>query len=86
MAIDTLYVPAFTLSTVFLDKSTGEPLSGGIVTFYEDAQRATLKPVYMISGQEPPYTFIELPNPMTLALNGTFVDANGNATVPYFYP
>lgn len=86
MAISTLYIPAFSLNTVFLDKDTGSPLSGGIVTFYEDEQRQTLKPVYQITGTSPSYTFTQLSNPMTLSSTGTFVDSLGNPVVPYFYP
>lgn len=86
MAIDTLYIPAFTLETVFLDKDTGEPLSGGKVEFFRDSQRATQKPVYQITGVEPNYTFTQLPNPMILSSIGTFEDTLGNPVVPYFLP
>lgn len=86
MAIDTLYIPAFTLETVFLDKDTGEPLSGGEAEFFRDSQRATQKPVYQITGTEPNYTFTQLPNPMILSSIGTFEDSLGNPVVPYFLP
>lgn len=86
MAISTLYIPAFSINTLITDKATGLPLSGGVVTFYEDEQRATLKSVWQITGTSPNYTFTELPNPMTLSSIGSFVDALGNPVVPYFYP
>jgi len=86
MAISPLYIPDFFLETLFVDKDSGQPLSGGIVTFYQDNQRATLKPVFQITGTYPNYTFTELPNPMVLSSVGDFVDSLGNPVVPYFYP
>lgn len=86
MASNTLYIPFFDLETVFLDKTTGLPLSGGTVTFYQDTQRATLKPIFQLTGNAPDYSFIQLSNPMTLSISGTFVDDNGFPVVPYGYP
>ena len=86
MAISPLYIPDFFIETLLIDKVSGEPLSGGIVTFYQDNQRTTLKPVYQITGTYPNYTFTELANPMVLSLVGDFVDSLGNPVVPYFYP
>ena len=86
MAISPLYIPDFFLETLFISKDSGLPLSGGIVTFYQDNQRATLKPVFQITGTYPNYTFTELPNPMVLSSVGDFVDSLGNPTVPYFFP
>jgi hypothetical protein len=84
--IDQNYIPAFTIETVLLDKDTGAPLTGGIVTFYKDAQRTILKDVYQITGTDPNYSFIALTNPMILSSIGTFEDTMGNPVVPYFYP
>ena len=86
MAIDPRYIPAFTIETVILDKDTGAPLSGGIVTFEQDNQPGTLKNVYQITGTSPDYTYTELPNPMTLSSIGTFEDSLSNPVVPYFLP
>jgi hypothetical protein len=86
MAIDPHYIPAFTIEEVILDKDTGAPLSGGIVTFERALQPGVLKPVYQITGTDPDYSYIELPNPMTLSSIGTFEDALGNPVVPYFFP
>lgn len=86
MAISQLYIPAFSIEDVLLDKDTGAPLSGGLVYFYEDNQRTVPKPVYQITGTSPNYTFTQLPNPMTLSSIGTFEDSLGNPVVPYFYP
>lgn len=86
MAIDPHYIPAFSIEDVLLDKDTGAPLAGGIVTFYEDNQRTILKPVYQITGTSPNYMYTQLPNPMTLSAIGTFEDSLDNPTVPYFFP
>ena len=40
------YVAALDLNPYFVDKSTGTPLSGGTISFYEDNNRTTAKPVY----------------------------------------
>ena len=86
MAIDSHYIPAFSIEDVLLDKDTGAPLSGGLVYFEQDNQRGVLKPVYQITGTSPNYTYTQLPNPMTLSSIGTFEDSLSNPTVPYFYP
>lgn len=86
MPISSQYIPAFTIEEVILDKDTGLPLSGGVVTFYRDAQRDQMKPVFQITGTSQNYSFAELPNPMTLSSIGTFEDSMGNSIVPYFYP
>lgn len=86
MAIDSHYIPAFSIETVILDKDTGAPLSGGLVYFEQDNQRGVLKPVYQITGTSPDYTYTQLPNPMTLSSIGTFEDSLSNPVVPYFYP
>lgn len=86
MTIDSHYIPAFSIEEVILDKDTGAPLSGGLVYFEQDDQRGVLKPVYQITGTSPNYSYIQLPNPMTLSSIGTFEDSLSNPTVPYFYP
>src|SRR6266478_8222714 len=86
MSISTLYIPLFTIEEVILDKDTGLPLSGGIVSFFRDSQRTTPKDVFQISGVSPNYTFTDVGAVFTLGLSGTFVDGNGNPFVPYAFP
>lgn len=86
LPLNPMFIPAFSIETVILDKDTGAPLSGGLVYFEKDNQRGVLKPVYQITGTSPNYTFTQLPNPMELSSIGTFVDALGNPVVPYFFP
>jgi hypothetical protein len=86
MTINTQYIPAFNINEIILDKDTGAPLAGGQVTFYRDEQRSSKKSVYQITGTSPNYSFIQLPNPLTLNATGQFQDNLGNPIVPYFYP
>lgn len=83
--IDTRFILASDLEEYFVDKTTGAPLAAGIVTFYSDVSRSTLKPVYQISTTAP-YTYTQLANPLYLSSEGTFQDALGNNIVPYYYP
>jgi hypothetical protein len=84
--LDSHFIPAFSIEDVLLDRDTGAPLSGGLVYFEQDNQRGTPKNVYQITGTSPNYSFIQLPNPMTLSSIGTFVDSLDNPVIPYFYP
>lgn len=86
MALNPKYTPAYYFQGVFRDKASGLPLAYGIITFYRDNSRLTKKSVYKLSGTPPNYTYVELPNPCVLSGAGTFVDADGNDCVPYFYP
>lgn len=84
--ISPLYIPLFTIEEVILDKDTGLPLSGGVVSFFRDSQRGTPKSVFKIAGTTPNYTFADMGAVLTLGISGTFVDDNGDPFVPYAYP
>lgn len=87
MPIDTSkLVQSKVLQDYLVDKSTGEALTAGVITCYRDNSRNTLKNWYYQSGSYPNYTYITLPNPLTLSAVGTIVDENGNDTLPLFYP
>ncbi len=86
MAISPLFIPLFTIEEIILDKDSGLPLTGGVVTFYRDSQRLVPKPVYQITGTSPTYAFVSVGNQLTLGLAGDFVDSNGDPFVPYAYP
>ena len=71
------YVAALDLNPYFVDKSTGTPLSGGTISFYEDNNRTTAKPVYELvqGGAIPPnYSYEPFSNPIILSGVGTVVD------------
>lgn len=86
MTLDLRYIPAFSIEDVILDKETGAPLAGGQVFFYKDSQRSVKKPVYQLTGSSPNYSFVQMSNPVILSAIGTFEDAFGNPTIPYFFP
>lgn len=86
MAINPQYVISPTLQDFFIDKTTGLPMSAGIVTFYSDIDRSFKKPIYEITGNPPDYTFSELTNPLILSGVGTYVDESGNDINVYLYP
>lgn len=88
MAIDTRYMAASDFPSFFIDKDSGLPLAAGTITFFSDINRGIPKPVFQITGSPPDYTFIELPNPLTLSAVGTIVSPGpgGVEIIPYFFP
>lgn len=87
MAINpALLIAAPMLQDYFVDKDTGGPLTAGIVSFYHDNARTIFKNVFYQSGTPGNYTYITLPNPLTLSGVGTIQDGNGNDVIPFFYP
>ncbi len=86
MALDTRYIAAFNIEDVLLDKDTGAPLSGGIVTFEQANQPGIMKSVFQITYTSGEYFYTALSNPMILSSIGTFVDSLGNPVIPYFFP
>jgi len=85
MALDPQYMISPNLQEYFVDKNTGLPLSGGQVYYYSDINRSTLKNVYTISGVAPNYSYIQLPNPLTLSAVGTPQYLGADIRV-YYYP
>lgn len=82
----TLLVAAPMLQDYLVDKDTGTPLAGGIVTFYKDNERSILKNVYYQTGTPGNYSYIPLANPMSLTAVGTIADDNGNDVIPFYFP
>lgn len=85
MPLDLRYVTAPSLEEYFVDKDTGLPLAGGIVTFYKDNDRTVKKDVFRITGSPPNYSYTPIANPMILSGVGTAQD-DGDNIIPYFYP
>src|SRR5258706_4048633 len=81
-----LFIPLNYFQEYFVDKTTGLPLSGGVVYFWHDLNRNNPKSVYEISGSPPNDTFTALLNPITLANAGKFADSSGNDVAVYAYP
>lgn len=87
MAINTnLLVAAPMLQDYLVDNATGAPLANGTISLYQDNSRTTYKNWYYQSGSPGNYTYITLPNPLTLSATGTITDDNGNDTIPFYYP
>lgn len=80
-----LLIAAPMLQDLIVDK-TGVPMANGTITCYQDNSRTTLKNWYYQSGTPGNYTYIALPNPLTLSAAGTICDINGVDTIPFFYP
>lgn len=86
MALDPRYITDTSLLEYFVDKSTGYPLGGGIVSFWEDTARTVPKLVYELTGAPPNYTYTPLPNPIILSSVGTPQNTNGDEVAIYYYP
>lgn len=87
MAINpALLVAAAILQDYFSDNATDAAMSAGVITCYHDNSRTTLKNWYYQTGSPGAYTYTALPNPLTLSAAGTITDANGNDTIPFWYP
>jgi len=86
MALDERYIVGINLGEVFVDKTTGEPLTGGTIEYYRDTDRLTAKNVYQLSGSPPNYTYTTLPNPITLSSVGTIQNAGGDNVAVYYLP
>lgn len=85
MSLNPKFIIAPNPQEYYVDKATGLPLSGGKVEYYSDVNRSTLKPIYMLSGSPPDYTYTQLPNPLTLSAVGTPLYQN-NDIRPVYYP
>jgi len=87
MAINTaLLIAAPILQDYFSDNATDAAMSNGVITCYQDNSRTTLKNWYYQTGTAGNYTYTQLPNPLVLSAAGTITDANGNDTIPFWYP
>lgn len=86
MALDPRYITDTSLLEYFVDKSTGYPLGGGVVSFWEDNARTIPKLVYELTGSPPNYAYTPLPNPIILSSVGTPQNNNGDVVAIYYYP
>src|SRR3569833_1259106 len=80
------YIGMNTFQTYLNNKVDGTPLSAGVVKFFSDINRTTLKTVYQISGSPPNYNVVAITNPNTLNIDGTLSGAAGSRVIHYFYP
>jgi hypothetical protein len=82
----SLLIAAPMLQDYLVDKDSGLPLSGGIISLYKDDDRQIYKNWYYQTGIPGAYTWIPLDNPLHLSLAGTIQDPNGNDVIPFYYP
>lgn len=86
MTIDVSKLIAAPMLQDFLIGKDGLPLADGVVTFYQDSNNTILKNIYYQIGVPGNYSYIALPNPLTLSAAGTIQDVNGNDVIPFYYP
>ena len=84
--LDPRFICTSDVDSYFVDNATGQPMSGGIVTFYSDVNRTVLKSVYQLTGTPGNYIYAPLNNPVSLSSSGTYQDALGNNIALYYYP
>ncbi len=82
----SLLISPVSFQDYMVDKDTGAPLAGGIVTCYQDDNQSGFKNWFFQSGTVAPYTYELLANPLTLTAVGTIDDGSGNDVLPFFYP
>lgn len=85
MSLDSRYINISDLQGLFRDKTTAEPLSGGSVEFYKDVSRNVAKPVFILSGSPPNYTYTNIGNVIDLSAAGTYQYDNQGIT-PFYFP
>ena len=86
--LDDRYITGVELQDYFVDKSTGQPLAFGKVFLYEDTSRTTPKPVFKLSYNSMTglYSYVQLPNPLTLNATGGYDDGSNNNIPIYWFP
>jgi hypothetical protein len=80
-----ILIAAPILQDYFSDKD-GTAMVGGTITCFHDNSRSILKNWYYQTGTAGSYSYLPLPNPLTLSSAGTITDINGVDTIPFFYP
>jgi hypothetical protein len=86
MSLDSRYMIASDLQSLFRDKDTGLPLRNGVIYFWADQSRTTPKSVFKISGTPPNYTYTDLGAVIDLTSSGTISDNGPNDIILYYFP
>ena len=87
--LDARFISSLELESFFVSNQNGEANAGGVVTFYKDSgARTDPKLVYQLTQDLGTgiYSYVALPNPITLSGVGTFQDAAGNNIAVYYFP
>lgn len=86
MGLDTRYIPIEYFHISHFDKDDAVPLANATITFYKDQARNVKKDIFQLSGSPPNYSYVILPNPISLSSIGTFQNGVGDNVIPYFFP
>lgn len=88
MSLDSRFVIASDLQSLFRDKDTGLPLSNGVVYFWKDQARSEPKDVYKLSGSPPNYSYTNIGAVINLTSAGTMSDNENpaNDIILYYFP
>lgn len=84
--VERQLIAAAMLQDYLADKGTGLALAAGTIHLYKDNNRAEYKNWYKQQGSPNNYTYVPLPNPLTLSAAGTIQDDSGNDVIPFYYP
>ncbi len=86
MGLQSQFVIASDLQSLFRNKASGLPLANGVIYFWQDAFRTIPKSIFTLNGSPPDYGYTELANPLSLTAIGTLSDGNNNDIVAYWNP
>lgn len=88
--LDPRFITTNTLEPYFVDRNSGLPLANGQIQFWTDNSRTVPKTVYQLTGDPgndgQDYSYVPLPNPITLSATGTIEDNDGNNVALYYFP
>ncbi len=85
--LDNRFISSLDLEPYFVSNQSGEANAGGVVTFYKDNARTVKKLVYQLTQATPGvYSYVALPDPITLSGVGTFQNAGGDNIAVYYFP
>ena len=88
--LDPRFITTNTLEPYFVDRNSGLPLANGQIQFWVDNSRTVPKTVYQLTGDPgndgQDYSYVPLPNPVTLSATGTIEDNDGNNVALYYFP
>lgn len=83
--LDPRFILAYTFGKYFSDKTTGQPLSGGYILFFEDEARTVPKDVYILSGGPTNYIYTNIGPRVEISASGMPIYQNDNIAI-YFFP
>lgn len=86
MSLDSRYIIASDLQSLFRDKDTGLPLRNGVIYFWEDEARTIPKSVFQITGTPPNYSYVDLGAVINLTSIGTISNNGPNDIILYYFP